>query len=644
MFRLDVFWTAVALFLSLTFNLPIAKAQSAPADPKADCPADALNKLNQAKNYLVGIPSTLTVDFEIDSRRAGQDRRAARQIPRRLEKLQFKCKSDADCTNSTAVHSIVGGNVVRFCWNEMTAKNWRFCRMVDTVAHEFGHLAHIPRAKMGEHNRRGDDDPDRVYQFGFFAGDVCLMDRDPNARVNTPAAPDVITTPSPTSGIALFPRDGFAGRWRAFLPGEEDQHSLRGKHFWPDLRFIGRNDSFSSAKVYSGIWELCDKRSSSGRCIYLDANEPDFATFDFDNKISSIREFSGEWPPTEGIFLYAGKNYTSGGKFLKQGMNLNLRGYDLENEISSYQVVSGVWEGCEGPLYRGWCNTLTGDKPDLSNFQQDNKFASVRQLDRPRGGIIFYSEKRFRGDQKYLYAGEYLNFGLNSPNIDNEAQSAIVLGGEWLVCSEPGLRGQCESISAAVGDLATLGLDGKISSAKRVATSASGVELYENASFEGLMAREHNAVPDLDTNRLNDSISSVKILDSRTWLVCDLPYYRGWCQRIRGWHENLSTSAPGIDDRISSLRPLTSSEVEARGIIVYENVGRSGAQRRYTDSARDLEDDGINDAIASIWVLDGNWELCRKTRFRDCVTVSGMVEDLSSIGLNSAVSSIQRID
>ena len=640
--RLHTKTVAFSFLLSVVGN-GAALAQSGRAEPVADCPQVALDKLGQAKDYLIAIRGTLANDFEIDAR-DGQERRTERQIRRRLEKLRFKCKPDPNCNTSTAFHTITGGNAVRFCWNAMTRGNWTFCRMVDTVAHEFGHIAHLPRDRVGLHNAQGEDDPDRVYQFGHFAADVCEMDRDPTATVNTAAAPSVITTPMSSVGVTLYPHSNYRGRWRQFFPGGARDTSVRGFTFWDDLRFIGRNNAFSSARIHSGDWELCDRARSLGRCIYLSNDTPDFRDLRFDNATTSIRQINISWPPTDGIFLFADKDYLGGGKYFARGDSLHLEQYRLEGAVSSYKVVGGVWEGCEGVLYRGWCHSLSGEKSDLSLFGIDNKIKSLAPVEPRRDGLLLYKDKRFRGAHKFLSAAEYLNFGLHTPNIDNEARSLIVVGGEWEVCSDPGMRGTCERVTGAVADLETIGLDLKISSAKKIAATASSVELYRDANFEGGMLRLSNARADLTGDTFDNAVSSVKVLDGRTWEMCDLPDYRGWCYRFRGWHASLGHAGIRLNDRISSLRPLTDSETSARGLILFEHGGRLGASRRFTESVSNLSSLAINNQASSAWVQAGRWQICRGSGYSNCTEIAGAVDSLTPLGLNDAVSSVRRLD
>lgn len=90
--------------------MPTAGAKEAIATPGTSCSTLELTKLKQAKQFLIKHQHVLADDFEIDAKRSGQERRAWRQILRRIEKLKFKCK-DAGCTNSTAVHTVVGGTL-----------------------------------------------------------------------------------------------------------------------------------------------------------------------------------------------------------------------------------------------------------------------------------------------------------------------------------------------------------------------------------------------------------------------------------------------------------------------------------------------------------------------------------------------------
>lgn len=440
--------------------MPTAGAKEAIATPGTSCSTLELTKLKQAKQFLIKHQHVLADDFEIDAKRSGQERRAWRQILRRIEKLKFKCK-DAGCTNSTAVHTVVGGNVARMCVDQSRP----FCLLVDLTAHEFGHLAHIPRKRAGEHNRDGWEDPDNVYQFGFFAADLCAHELDTSALVSESAHPAGVHRPLVNSGIILYPRKNYQGRPRQFLPAGAGERSVRNMPFWNDLRFIGRDDAFSSAKVHSGIWELCDGRNHTGPCVYLSADTPSFKPLDINDQVSSIRHFAS-WPST-GILVYRDENLSGPGKYFEESGLVDLGIHGLAGKVSSVRSLSGTWEGCEKPNLQGWCHLLSGSVPKLSSKDADNRLRSLKRLNERRfDGLVLYRDTLSRGGYRYLPAGSYTN--LKALGVHDAASSLATLGGSWRVCSKKHFKGRCEIVSGVVRDLKSLKLNDKITSAQKL--------------------------------------------------------------------------------------------------------------------------------------------------------------------------------
>lgn len=275
------------------------------------CPAPLQERLVQAKQFLVKYQNVLADDFEIDARRKTQENKAERQILRRVEKMSFKCKLDEGCDTHTALQSAVGGNTIRICAHKLySAKSGRkaaFSEVVEVVAHEFGHNAHIPRARAGRHSRRGGDDPDRVYQFGYFAAELAREIYGTGFPVGE--GPDPVRTPGmvPSWKIILYPHKDYKGHpiqfttldklaSRKFNSGRSklnfDRWHFRHKKT-SDLRFVGRNDAISSIVIKSGRWQICTDKGYRGTCKVVTSSIDNLKSIKMNNKISSIRYLGG---------------------------------------------------------------------------------------------------------------------------------------------------------------------------------------------------------------------------------------------------------------------------------------------------------------------------------------------------------------
>ncbi len=263
------------------------------------CPAPLQTRLEQAKQFLIRYQHQLADDFEIDARR-DQDRRSRRQILRRVEKIKFKCKLDDGCDTHTAVQSVVGGNTIRICskllYDTEPVRAAAFVEVVELVAHEFGHNAHIPRARAGNHSERGRNDPDKVYQFGMFAAELAREVYGTGFPVGDRRDP--VTNPGlvPPWGIVLYPRKNHQGHPVSFATRLDTRGGRLDFDRWTyrhgkmhDLRFIGRDDAISSIVVKSGRWQICSKKNYRGTCKVVSRSIGDLKSIKMNNKISSIR-------------------------------------------------------------------------------------------------------------------------------------------------------------------------------------------------------------------------------------------------------------------------------------------------------------------------------------------------------------------
>jgi uncharacterized protein YcfJ len=84
--------------------------------------------------------------------------------------------------------------------------------------------------------------------------------------------------------------------------------------------------------------------------------------------------------------------------------------------------------------------------------------------------------------------------------------------------------------------------------------AAAQVTLYEDAGFRGRAFTTSKAVSNFERLGFNDRASSV-IVDHGRWEVCEDAQFQGRCVALRpGSYDSLS--AMGINDRVSSIRPI----------------------------------------------------------------------------------------
>ena len=175
------------------------------------------------------------------------------------------------------------------------------------------------------------------------------------------------------------------------------------------------------------------------------------------------------------------------------------------------------------------------------------------------------------------------DFGAQAPvdNLDgtgfnDRAQSAIVRGEPWVVCTDAHLQGQCLTLRPGeYPSLAQLGVGNSISSARPVERygrndfdrydhdrydhdrggerwrgEGSRVTLYEGPNFSGRsMTVDRDAIRNLDQTGMNDRVSSL-IVEGAPWTFCSDAYFRGDC---RTFNPGQYPTLPGeLANRISS--------------------------------------------------------------------------------------------
>jgi len=78
------------------------------------------------------------------------------------------------------------------------------------------------------------------------------------------------------------------------------------------------------------------------------------------------------------------------------------------------------------------------------------------------------------------------------------------------------------------------------------------------------------------------------------------------------------------------------------GITVYRDSEYRGPSMSFRREVTDLRNSGMNDAISSVRLGRGSWEVCEHANFRgNCQVINGDLRDLRQIGLNDRVSSLR---
>lgn len=268
------------------------------------------------------------------------------------------------------------------------------------------------------------------------------------------------------------------------------------------------------------------------------------------------------------------------------GRSIALRGLtpDLENRrfndrAASIFVRDGDWEVCTDANFRGNCQVLRpGEYRQLPHDFVD-RISSAREVGRSSYSnyvplppvasqrIEFFSSRRFRGGSLTLTAAVP---DLRHQGFNDVPASAIVTGGPWELCTEPGFRGNCRVLSEGQHESLSWDLNHQVSSARPLPreglretpremrpyarpAQAPAAVLFDGFSFRGRSVALRGAVTDLEHIGFNDRAESIRI-DSGVWEFCTDANFGGECRRFSpGEYPDLDRA---LGRRISSARPV----------------------------------------------------------------------------------------
>ncbi len=264
------------------------------------------------------------------------------------------------------------------------------------------------------------------------------------------------------------------------------------------------------------------------------------------------------------------------------GRSLQLRGItpDLENlrfndRAASILVRDGDWEVCTDANFRGSCRILRPGEYRQLPYDFVDRISSAREVTRssynnyvpppPREGrrIELYSARRFRGGALTLTAPVS---DLRRQGFDDVPASAVVSGGPWELCTEPGFRGTCRVFQEGQHESLSWDLNHQVSSARPLPQEgpreaqpsprprqAPAAVLFDGPGLRGRSVALHGAVTDLEHIGFNDRVESIRV-ESGQWELCSDANFGGECRHLSpGEYQDLDYSLSG---RVSSARPV----------------------------------------------------------------------------------------
>jgi uncharacterized protein YcfJ len=172
------------------------------------------------------------------------------------------------------------------------------------------------------------------------------------------------------------------------------------------------------------------------------------------------------------------------------------------------------------------------------------------------GEVTLYGREAFRG-RSLTIRDQVRN--LEREGFADRASSVVVRGGSYEFCDDRGFAGRCVVLAPGrYPTLAAMGMNDAVASVRPVAAppqTAAEITLFGREDFEGRSFATREPVRNLERHDFGDRASSAIVQGGR-FEICDGRGFEGRCMVLRpGRYPSLA--AMGMDDAISSVRPLT---------------------------------------------------------------------------------------
>ena len=268
----------------------------------------------------------------------------------------------------------------------------------------------------------------RCFQVGPGEYDMGVI----NAHIGN----DVISSVELVSKIILYEHCGFTGRQLAL----ECSNS--------DLRRSCFNDTASSVKVQSGIWNLWEHIYFNGRCYQVGPGEYDIGVIcaQIGNDVISSVELVPK------IILYQHCGF-KGRQLPLECSDRDLRSSCFNDTASSVKVQSGIWKLWEHINFTGRCFHVGPGEYDMGVIcaQIGNDVISSVELVRPK--IVLYQHCGFKGRQLVLESSDR---DLRNSCFNDTASSVKVQFGTWRLWEHINFTGRCFQVGPGDYDMGVI--------------------------------------------------------------------------------------------------------------------------------------------------------------------------------------------
>lgn len=266
--------------------------------------------------------------------------------------------------------------------------------------------------------------------------------------------------------VHVFEREGFGGR-RWVLNG--DDANFGGS---------GLNNRISSIRVISGEWQFCTQPGFTGDC--REFRRGDYPALGAQSNRYSSARVTGRGgrppPPPHGgggdVVLFDRQGFQRQIATLSEATP-NFEPLGFNDAVASIIVRRGTWQFCTDAFYRGKCLTYgPGEYASLPGV--DDRFSSARPVGGPPGPgpgpgpghrlrLHLFDNPGF-GGRTLVLDGRTEN--LDRTGFNDRAESMVVEGGEWIVCTDAHFRGRCFTYGPGRYDSLPRELRSSISSAR----------------------------------------------------------------------------------------------------------------------------------------------------------------------------------
>jgi uncharacterized membrane protein YgcG len=265
----------------------------------------------------------------------------------------------------------------------------------------------------------------------------------------------------------------------------------------PNLGYLGFENRASSLYVISGSWEFCTEPYFRGDCrVFPEGEHPRLGGKN--NRISSgrpVADSGGGYRPGNDwgsagepeVEVFDRENFATPLRTLRRS-EPNFDTLRINDAIASLIVHRGTWQFCTDGNFRGDCVTFgPGRYARLPG--RDDKFSSARPVEGGWGGGGGggwgsggggwgggsgggSGPARIRLFEYANFSGRSIWLDRNAPDFDqagfnDRAESVIVEGGRWRLCSDGYGKGECREFGPGQYPVLPRELRNKVSSALR---------------------------------------------------------------------------------------------------------------------------------------------------------------------------------